>query len=312
MRRHGLPDAVTPEGLHAFLREAEERDVVARTIAGYVRMLCSVMELVHPERGDGFLWLKVVYGRIEAVAKRQPKKKSINLRRYSSADLYRLGGQQALEALKRKKVDWIAVQTMRDGLWLLLGCFCPERLKALEAIKIGDIDLERGRIEFPADKVKTKEEGEREMPKTLKAVIAVWIENYRALYASEHDYLFIARNGGPVRPGTMYAAMRKLTREKLGVAVTPHRFRDTAATFIVQEMPELAALARIVLNHANEAMTRNYRTAAKQLTASRRVAQHLDSAEQELERQIRRQHRRGSPGGGVSRNKKKSGRSWSA
>src|SRR3546814_14442321 len=98
-----------------------------------------------------------------AIAKRQPKKKSINLRRYSSADLYRLGGQQALEALKRKKVDWIAVQTMRDGLWLLLGCFCPERLKALESIRISYIDLEHGRIEFPADKVKTKEENEREI-----------------------------------------------------------------------------------------------------------------------------------------------------
>src|SRR3546814_5351016 len=63
------------------------------------------MELVHPERRGEFLWLKDVYAHIAAIAKRQPKKKSINLRRYSSADLYRLGGQQAPEALKRKKVD---------------------------------------------------------------------------------------------------------------------------------------------------------------------------------------------------------------
>src|SRR3546814_6320560 len=114
------------------------------------------------------------------------------------------------------------------------------------------------------------------MPETVRAVISVWIDNYRALYASEHDYLFIARNGGPVRPGTMYAAMRKLTREKLGVAVSPHRFRDAAATYFVQEMPELATLARVVLNHASESMTRNYRKTAKQLTASRRVAKHLE------------------------------------
>src|SRR3546814_3465402 len=76
---------------------------------------------------------------------------------------------------------------MRDGLWLLLGCFCPERLKALESIRISYIDLEHGRIEFPADKVKTKEENERVMPETVRAVISVWIDNYRALYASEHD-----------------------------------------------------------------------------------------------------------------------------
>lgn len=218
------------------------------------------------------------------------------MRRFSSADLYRLGGRQALEALKRKKVDWNSVQMMRDGLWLLLGCFCPERLKALESIKVPDVDLERGRINFPAEKVKTKEESERVMPETVKAAISVWIERYRGHYAPGHDYLFISKGGGPVRPGTMYAAMRKLTQEELGVAVTPHRFRDAAATYVVQEMPELAALARVILDHASAAMTRNYRTTAKQLTASRRVAQHLDSAERELERQVRRQHRRSSLG----------------
>src|SRR3546814_12236930 len=94
------------------------------------------MELVHPERRGEFLWLKDVYAHIAAIAKRQPKKKSINLRRYSSADLYRLGGQQALEALKRKKVDWIAVQTMRDGLWLLLGCCCSVVLEGVGSIEI--------------------------------------------------------------------------------------------------------------------------------------------------------------------------------
>src|SRR3546814_15725608 len=87
----------------------------------------------------------------------------------------------------------------------------------------------------------------------------------------------------------MYAAMRKLTREKLGVAVSPHRFRDAAATYFVQEMPELATLARVVLNHASESMTRNYRTTAKQLTASRRVAKHIESDARALEQRGRRQ-----------------------
>src|SRR3546814_949626 len=90
----------------------------------------------------------------------------------------------------------------------------------------------------------------------------------------------------------MYAAMRKLTREKLGVAVSPHRFRDAAATYFVQEMPELATLDRVVLNHASESMTRNYRTTAKQLTAYRRVDNHLEYAERELVRGVRRQRQR--------------------
>jgi integrase len=304
VRRHGLPDAVTPEGLHEFIKEAEGRDSTAWTVAGYVKALRSVMELVHPDRKEAFLWLKDVYAHIEAVAKRQPKKKSINLRRYSSVDLYRLGVQEMLEALKRSKRDWRSIQMMRDGLWLLLGCCCPERLKALESIRICDVDLERGRIDFPAHKVKTKEENERVIPETVRAVISAWIEQFRAHYEPDHDYLFIARGGGPVQKGTMYAAMRKLTQEKLGVAVTPHRFRDAAATFVVQELPELAALTRVILNHASWATTRNYRTTAKQLVASRRVADHLESAERALERQVRKQHRR-SPRGRASCTTKK-------
>src|SRR3546814_11870469 len=113
------------------------------------------------------------------------------------------------------------------------------------------------------------------MPETVRAVISVWIDNYRALYASEHDYLFIARNGGPVRPGTMYAAMRKLTREKLGVAVSPHRFRDAAATYFVQEMPELATRARVVLKPAIESLTRNYRTKIGRASCRERVCQYV-------------------------------------
>src|SRR3546814_13101600 len=50
-------------------------------------------------------------------------------------------------------------------------------------------------------------------------------------------------------------------------------------------------------------MTRNYRTTAKQLTASRRVAKHLESAERELERRVRRQRRR-SPLDRASRKRK--------
>src|SRR3546814_4247377 len=34
VRRHGLPDVVTPEGLHAFIREAENRSSTAWTVAG--------------------------------------------------------------------------------------------------------------------------------------------------------------------------------------------------------------------------------------------------------------------------------------
>ncbi len=296
MRAHGLPDAVTREGVRKFITEAEGRGVVARTVAGYIKGLHSMMHVLYPEKDAEFRWLMDTYWRIHAVAKRQPKKKSINKRRYTSQDLYRLGAQLVLAGFERSEVDWASAKLVRDGLWLLLGATNPERCRALEAIKLSDLDLSAEGIKFSAASRKPKTEASRRITEVIRGVLDVWLKVYRAHFSPDHDHLWIVRDGGPARWGTMTAAMRSVTKKHLGIAVSPHRFRDAAATYIVENMPEQANLASKILGHKNSNTTAEYTETATQLTASRLAAEHLAAAEDEIARKIRRESRRNSLG----------------
>lgn len=301
VRRHDLPEAVTPEGLVHFIEEAESREVVARTVAGYVKCLTSVVALLYPERSENLGWLRITFFRINAVAERQPKKKSQNKRLFSAKDLFRLGAQLVAEALAAEKMDWSSVQMFRDGLWFLLGGHCPEREKALDGLKVSHVDLVAAKITFPALNVKTKGESHRIVSPLLREAIRVWLDVYRAHYDPSHDGFWIVSDGGHARWGTMTAAMRSATRKHLGVEISTHRFRDAAATFVIEELPERAALASMILKHKNRHTTEEYTETARQLTASRKVAEHLDAAEREVTREVRRQHRRSSIGRGSGR-----------
>jgi integrase len=69
----------------------------------------------------------------------------------------------------------------------------------------------------------------------------------------------------------MAAAMRAATTERLGHAVSPHRLRDAAATYVFEEMPEQSALASVILRHCNPDITREYTRRAEQLQAFKGV-----------------------------------------
>jgi len=174
---------------------------------------------------------------------------------------------------------WPATQLFRDGLFLLLGLMCPERRRALESLRVSQVDLAGRRIVFDARQIKTSEARERELPPELAMAIEVWLEKWRGRYAPTHDGLWIATGGKPVGSGTLYAAMRTLTQDRLGVGLSPHRLRDLAATFVVETAPERAALASAMLAHKSMSMTQKYTLTASQIEASRMGHALLDAAE---------------------------------
>jgi integrase len=69
----------------------------------------------------------------------------------------------------------------------------------------------------------------------------------------------------------MAAAMRAATIERLGHAVSPHRLRDAAATYVVEEMPEQSALASVILQHRSRDVTQEYARRAEQLQTFKSV-----------------------------------------
>lgn len=284
VQAEGLPPAVTPGGVRVFIRGRESAGCTPRTISGYVWAVLKVTRLLHPH--DDRMWLADTAHRIEMAARRTPKKK--NAKVVDAAALSRLG--KTLIAKARQlgpHAGWPAIQTYRDGLWLCLGVCAPERRRALATIKLGDIDLAARCIYFGPDDTKSRINSVREITHEVAEALAEWITVYRAVYEPAHDRLWIARGGAPACDSTLYIAMRKATATLVEGGTSPHRFRDGAATLLVEAGPEHAPLATTILTQSSERMTREYTETARRLEASRQVADILEAAESETRKDAR-------------------------
>lgn len=76
-------------------------------------------------------------------------------------------------------------------------------------------------------------------------------------------------NGAPLWPSLhrhkrqmgvsgIYTRILQVTAKHLGCSINPHMFRDAAATFIAETIPERALLAAGVLQHRNLQITRKH------------------------------------------------------
>jgi len=284
VRDAGLPAAITPAGVRAFVARQQQR-CSPRTLHGQLAMLKAVAGLLHPDAD--WSWLDTTCRNLSAVADQSPKRKSASKHLYSARDLYRVGIELITESVDDGGTAWNATQKFRDGLWLVLGVVCPERRHALEELRLDEVDPDARSLVIPAGRMKTGEASQRRMPAVVAEAVRLWRDHYRAAHVDpDHDHgaFWIAKGGGAVRHATMAAAMRTATKARLGVAVSPHRLRDASATFVVEDMPEHAPLASLLLGHRSPRMTDEYTETAGQIEASRQVAAHLDAKHAELAR----------------------------
>ena len=293
VRDAGIPAAITPAGVRAFIAVQQQR-CQPRTIHSQVNMLKAMACLLHPDAD--WTWLDTTCRNLSAAAEQTPKRKTTARHLYSARDLYRVGIELITEGVEDGGTAWTATQTIRDGLWLVFGVMCPERRRALEELRLHEVDPGARSIVIPAERMKTGDASQRTFPVIVAEAIRLWRDRYRAAHVdpdNDHGGFWVAKGGGAVRSTTMATAMRTRTKERLGVAVSPHRFRDASATFVVEDMPEHAPLASRLLGHRTTRTTDTYTEAAQQIEASRRVAAHLAAARVDTERHVRsRRYRR--------------------
>jgi hypothetical protein len=274
-RANGVTDELSPEGLKCFIQSAEHLDCSAITISGYVWSLWKVTTIIRDISAGEFDWLLETAKRIGAAAKRTRKRKAD---RYVSVEpLLEL----ALSTMRNSAPEsgrWADIQAYRDGLFLAFASVCPERLRALEAMRLSWVADDCSSVKFPTKFQKTQEPSTRIVPGFLRPALARWVTDIRPLVAGDHDHLWVAKGGQPLGFAAIQAAMRKLTKSTLGIPLTPHRLRDAAATFVVEEITDQAGLAARILNHRDPNSARHYTEAAAGLTASRRVGALVETA----------------------------------
>jgi hypothetical protein len=188
MAREGLRPDLHSDGVKAFIAECQEEKCTIITIAGYIWALWKVATVVRPSTRDSLGWLLTTCRNIEAIA--TTSQKTGAHRKVDSAELALAGERliaEAREVVGIKTDDlaelvrlalragpasalpgatWRAIQLFRDGLFLLVGAYAPERRRALTTISIDQINLRDGIIEFEPAQIKTKRASPRPLPPT--------------------------------------------------------------------------------------------------------------------------------------------------
>lgn len=155
----------------------------------------------------------------------------------------------------------------RDGLMIAFLALCPIRVANLAAMTIGGhltFPAGRPRIQFAATEMKGKRALAFDWPDCLVQSLEFYLrEIHPLLYAGSLEtppplWPSLARRQPQMTPHGIYTRITQVTEKHLGVAISPHLFRDAAATFIAELAPEHARMAAAVLQHRSFATTNRH------------------------------------------------------
>ena len=136
---------------------------------------------------------------------------------------------------------------------------CPLRLENLAAIRIGQhltFGSARPRFVFAAEEMKGRRSLEFDVPTVLHEDLAFYLSDihptlYRGLQLGAPLWPSLHTGKSQMSEHGIYTRITQVTEKHLGQPISPHMFRDAAATFITELAPEHAMMAARVLQHAS-------------------------------------------------------------
>lgn len=157
----------------------------------------------------------------------------------------------------------------RDGLMLLLLAHLPLRRKNFTELALGEsLVFRQGQWFVTLTPAQTKPHAYFEA--ALHPNLVPWLETYlahhrRVLIACEGRWnadpgerLWISSHGSPMTEIAIYDRVSRLTKAAFGESISPHRFRDMAASTIASHAPEFIYAAAPLLGHATLRTTEKY------------------------------------------------------
>ena len=139
-------------------------------------------------------------------------------------------------------------------------------------------------MRLSGDMTKNKLPWEAPVPKTLEPVLRRYVEEVRPWLLSRsgqsHSVLWVDNQGAPYVASYFGERIRQITDHLTGVRVSPHLFRDAAATTLSRASPKDARLIRPLLAHASFETAERHYIQASTIEAGRSFAEML---ERELE-----------------------------
>ncbi len=269
-------DRVTRESVAGYV-EAFRPTLSPVTLHSTIVGLRVVIGAMTPDRD--WRWLSKLCARLKRRAEPQANRRA---RMRPIQEIYRVALKEMdrLSAIEEPQPrDCV---NYRTSLMIALLAARPVRLQNLVSMRLGFHLCKDGggwSLQFPAHEVKNSQALAFDLPPSLLPYLERYLVDIRPrlLGTANHDHVWVARLGAPLRYSSTYSQFRHGTERLLGVSINPHLFRDCAATSLALASTSDALAAAALLGHRDFATTERHYIRARQIDANRRITGVLDA-----------------------------------
>jgi integrase len=262
---------VTADNVRGFIVELEAR-VRSVTVWNSIYKLRRAAQLIAPT--VDFQWLTEIEKDIELVMTPRSKANRLVL----TERLVEAGLTLVREAEMFGKTALARAVGARNGLLIVLLALHPVRVKNFAALSIANTFIKVGGrwwLHIPSANTKSHRMDERQIPEFVTDVVNNYIETHRPVLCRgrEHPALWISSTTGrQLTTKNLGTLISKLTRETIGVDVSPHLFQAAGASTAAVYGGDRPHLASSLLNHRHVRVTEENYNRSNDISAGREYA----------------------------------------
>lgn len=247
--------SITPGRVATYVAELRAR-VASVTVHGSIAKLRRVAELLNPLLELD--WLREVENALALEMRPAPKFHRIA----ASEDIILAGLTLMREAeITRSTTPLKRALLYRNGLMIALLALCPIRLKNYSGLVLDQNLIRLGdnwHIALRAQETKERRPDERPVPAFLTPYIGCYLKTYRPLFKCNSRALWAGQYSKPLSYSAVERVVTETTRHTLGIAISPHLFRTSAASSANMHAGTHPNLASVLLNHRGQKTTQDH------------------------------------------------------
>jgi integrase len=283
LQRHELLNStggvalVTPSNVDAFIAELQAR-VRSVTVWNSVYKLRRAAQLMAPS--SDYSWLAEIEKDLAFIM--VPRSKANRL--VFTERIVEAGLALIKEAKMFGKTPMARAKGVRNGLIVALLALHPIRIKNFAALSIGHTFISiNGRwwLRIPFSDTKSHQLDQRQTKEFLTEAINTYINIHRPILCRgniEESALWLSSTTArPLTVKILGSLISKITRETLGVDVSPHLFRTAGASTAASYATQYPHLATALLNHRDPRIAEEHYIRASSKSAAQSLTDIINS-----------------------------------
>jgi len=168
----------------------------------------------------------------------------------------------------------------RDGFMIALLALRPLRISNFVNLRLQDnlvICDNAAWFRFKTCETKNGQYFKFPYPNQLFPQLARYIREFRPklIRGAASPYLWLSRQGQPLHEAVLRRIIKTRTRNAFGFAISPHRFRHAAVTYLATTHPEWISFGPDLLGHSNPAVAEAHYNHASSEGAATEIQDHL-------------------------------------